>query len=283
MDSITRDNCKVLLAAFIEENDLSAREVAKTIPCSEASISRILAGESLPTDNMLAEVGILIEIGFERYSNLSNSEKKKLLEAMGAVGGGAIGFSAITAGVSTLGAVSGLSAAGVTTGLGALGAIVGGSMVAGISVAAAIPIAAGAAGYGVIKAAKSISKKYKTDQEKLDPEWEMPLENEMETELDNEKVDQIFMGNDEFILFIRKNFPDGRMTTNQLGKKIWIWLRDADPGAIIIAKGLPCYWGDKGDFISADKLPKTATQFKFDINVLPDLYEYLYELGSANS
>ena len=283
MDSITRDNCKVLLAAFIEENDLSAREMAKAIPCSEASISRILAGESLPTDNMLAEVGILIEIGFERYSNLSNSEKKKLLDAMGAVGGGAIGFSAITAAVSTLGAVSGLSAAGVTTGLGALGAIVGGSMVAGISVAAAIPIAAGAAGYGVIKAAKIISRKYKMDQEKFDPEWEMPLENEMETELDDERVVQIVMGNDEFILFIRKNFPDGSMTTNQLGKKIWIWLRDADPGAVIIAKGLPCYWGDKGDFISADKLPKTATQFKFDINVLPDLYEYLYELGSANS
>jgi hypothetical protein len=242
-----------------------------------------LAGESLPTDNMLVEVGILLEVGLDNYSNLSKSGKKKLLDAMGAVGGGAIGFSAITAAVSTVGAVSGLSAAGVTTGLGALGAIVGGSMVAGISVAAAIPIAAGAAGYGVIKAAKIISKKYKMDQENFDPEWEMPLENEKETGLGNERVDQIVMGNDEFILFIRKNFPDCSMTTNQLGKKIWTWLRDADPRAEIIEKGLPCYWGDKGDFISADRLPKTATQFKFDINVLPDLYEYLCELGSVTT
>ena len=78
MDSITRQNCKVLLAAFIEKNDLSAREIAKAIPCPEATISRILAGESLPTDNMLAEVGIMIEIGFERYLNLSKSGKKKI-------------------------------------------------------------------------------------------------------------------------------------------------------------------------------------------------------------
>ena len=132
MDSITTENSKVLLAAFIEENDLSAREIAKAIPCSEATVSRILAGETLPTDKMLVEVGILIEVGFQRYSNLSKSEKKKLLEAMGAVGGGAVGFSAITAAVSTLGAVSGLSAAGVTAGLGTLGTIVGGSMVAGL-------------------------------------------------------------------------------------------------------------------------------------------------------
>lgn len=152
-------------------------------------------------------------------------------------------------------------------------------MVTGISVAAAIPIAAGAAGYGVIKAAKIISKKYKMDRENFDPEWEMPLENEMENGLENERVDQIVMGNDEFILYIRKNFPDCSMTTNQLGKKIWTWLRDVDQRAEIIEKGLPCYWGDKGEFISADRLPKTATQFKFDTSVLPDLYKYLCQLG----
>ena len=69
----------------------------------------------------------------------------------------------------------------------------------------------------------------------------------------------------------------------QLGKAIWIWLRDVGPGARIHEKDRPCYGGDKGDFISADKLPKTATQFKFDIEILPDLYEYLYELGSVSA
>ena len=92
MDSITRQNCKVLLAAFIEENDLSAREIAKAISCSEETISRILTGETLPTDKMLMEVGILIEIGLERYSNLSKSERKEILETIGTVGAGAIGF-----------------------------------------------------------------------------------------------------------------------------------------------------------------------------------------------
>jgi len=198
MDSITRENCKVLLAAFIEENDLSTREIAKAISCSEKTISRILAGETLPTDKMLVEAGILMQIGVERYSNLSSSEKKKILETIGAVGGGAIGFSAITAAVGTLGAVSGLSAAGVTTGLGALGAIAGGSMVAGISVAAAIPIAAGAAGYGVIKAAKFFIKKHKIDKAGFDPEWEMPMETQTETDLKDEKIDEDILHSEKY-------------------------------------------------------------------------------------
>ncbi|MDD5170670.1 MAG: hypothetical protein PHN75_17780, partial [Syntrophales bacterium] len=107
-------------------------------------------------------------------SKLSKAEKEKISEAIGTVGGGVLGFGGITAAVSTMG-IAGLSAAGITSGLAALGGIVGGGMVAGISVAAAIPIGAAILGYGIIKGVKAFFETYELDQENYDPFWEMPL------------------------------------------------------------------------------------------------------------
>lgn len=69
---------------------------------------------------------------------------------------GAIGGSATTiAAVSGAGTVAGLSAAGVTSGLAAIGGVVGGGMVAGLAVTAAVPVSAAAiVGYGSYKAWK---------------------------------------------------------------------------------------------------------------------------------
>lgn len=150
MKTIDKHNCRLLLAAFIEENDLNTRKVAKAIGCSEATLARILAATTLPTDEMLKQVGLMIEMGFDTYQKLSASQKEKLSEKLGTVGGGVLGVGSITATVGSLGAVGGLSAAGITTGLAALGKVVGGGMIAGVSVAAAIPIVAGALGYGII-------------------------------------------------------------------------------------------------------------------------------------
>jgi len=53
MNQFSRDNSRLLLAAFIEENDLNVRQVAKVIGCSEATLVRILAARSLPSDEMM--------------------------------------------------------------------------------------------------------------------------------------------------------------------------------------------------------------------------------------
>lgn len=84
------------------------------------------------------------------------------------------------------------------------------------------------------------------------------------------------MGNDEFILYIRKT-SGCKIPTDQLGKAIWIWLRDND------AKKYPtemtceieCLWGAEADNVSELGLPKTATQFIFDRDLLPKLYDFL--------
>ena len=84
---------------------------------------------------------------------------------------------------------------------------------------------------------------------------------------------RIKMGNDEFILYLRKNKKGIDKTNDQLGKMIWIWLRDNANGKELTIED--CYWGDKGSFIDEYDLPKTSRQFEFDIAYLSYLYEYL--------
>lgn len=172
MNQLTQDNSRFLLAAFIEENDINVRQVSKAIGCSEATLIRILAARSLPSGEMIKQIGIMIELGFVSYSKLSNAQKERISESIGTVGGGILGFGSITAAVGTLGAVSGLSAAGITSGLGALGAVVSGGMAAGIMVAAAIPIAAGAAGYAIIKGVKYLASEWRLNVTDIDEHWE---------------------------------------------------------------------------------------------------------------
>jgi hypothetical protein len=179
MEKISRNDCGVFLAAFIEKNDLSVKKVSNAITCSKASLNRIIGSQTLPSDEMLRQSAIMIELGFKSYSKLSVAEKEKISEILGVVGGGTVGIGAVTAAVSALG-LAGLSAAGITSGLAALGAIIGGGMVAGLSVAAAIPLGVAALGYGTIKAVKATLESYKSGQEKIDPRWEMPLEVESE-------------------------------------------------------------------------------------------------------
>lgn len=175
MEKISRNDCSVFLAAFIEKNDLSVKKVSKAITCSTATLNRIVGGKTLASDEMLRQTAIMVELGFDSYSRLSKAEKEKISEILGVVGGGAIGIGSVTAAVSTLG-VAGLSAAGIASGLSALGAIIGGGMAAGLSVVAAIPIGAAVLGYGVIKAVKATLESHKSGEEKYDPFWELPLE-----------------------------------------------------------------------------------------------------------
>ena len=93
----------------------------------------------------------------------------------------------------------------------------------------------------------------------------------------------IEMGNDEFILYIRKNHPACTTSNEQLGKRIWKWIEEHDTTAKEAndGKSVPCFWGDSGAHITETKLPKTATQFRFERTLLPSLYDLLDDLGTA--
>lgn len=169
---ITRVNCKDFLNVFIAQEETSVRKIAKAINCPVASVERIINGKTLPSDEMLKQIGIMIELGFKRYSTLTEAEKEKISETIGAVGGGILGFSSITAVLSGIG-IAGLSGAGIVSGLAALGAIVGGGMVAGLGVVAAIPVVTGLAGYGIVKGVKYAVAGSSSSDMRFDPAWEM--------------------------------------------------------------------------------------------------------------
>ena len=173
-DNINAENCRLLLAAFMERNDLDTSQISSAIGCSIPTLARILAGKSKPTIEFMKQVGILIAVGYERYAKLTEAQKEAISETIGAVGGGILGFGSITAAISASGAVAGLSAAGITSGLAAIGAAVGGGMAAGVVVLAAVPIAVGAAGYGIIKGVKYFFSQQELNSDAIDPKWEIP-------------------------------------------------------------------------------------------------------------
>jgi hypothetical protein len=88
---------------------------------------------------------------------------------------------------------------------------------------------------------------------------------------------KIQMGNDEFILYIRKNYEACSIGNRELGKKTWAWL---EPKGATKVKELPqhTYWV-KAEKVEDGMLPEHATQFEFDRSLLPELYNYLDELG----
>jgi plasmid maintenance system antidote protein VapI len=169
MQEITRKNLRILLSGFMEKNNVMPRRVAKAIGCGEATIIRLLMGTSWPSDEMIKQVGMMIELGFDRYSKLTTRDKERLSDAIGTVAGGTIGFSAIYAAVSALG-LSGVSAAGITSGLAALGSMIGGGMIAGVLVSAAFPIG------GIIigrKLAKHWASEKELNDAEFNPQWEI--------------------------------------------------------------------------------------------------------------
>ena len=171
-NGISKENFINFLAPYIEKNKLSVNKVAKVIGCPEASIGRILMEITYPSSEMLKQGAVLMEIGYDRYKKLTKSEKEKISETIGTVGGGVLGFGSITAAVSASGAVAGLSAAGIASGLAAIGGIVGGGMAAGIVVVAALPIAAGVLGFGIVKGIKALIGTAKLNTQTFEPYWE---------------------------------------------------------------------------------------------------------------
>lgn len=173
--ALTEVNLKNALAGFLEKEKLDVKDVAKALGCPMPVLGRIMCGITWPSEVMLKRCHTLFEIGFNDYRKLSEADKEKISGALGTIGGAGIGVGASISAVSALGTV-GLSAPGITSGLAALGAIVGGGMVAGIAVAAVIPIVAAAGGYLLINGIKSGIAETELRAEKFESRWERPVE-----------------------------------------------------------------------------------------------------------
>jgi hypothetical protein len=146
-------------------------KIAKSIGCTISTLERLIEKTTVPTDEMLRQTEVLINLGFRKYSKLSRAEKEKISETIGSVSGGGVGFASISVVVSSLG-TPGLSASGIASGLSTLGGVVGGGMTAGIAVVAVVPVAGLFAGFGVVKGAKYFVSEYRVGKESVDKKWE---------------------------------------------------------------------------------------------------------------
>lgn len=181
MKELNRNNFAAKFGSFLDRFKIPARSAAAAIGCSEATMNRLLGREvhrllkksSLPTDEMLRQAGMMMAIGYIRYSKLSRAEKQKISETIGTLVGGTVGLASISTTIAGLGSVAGLSAAGITSGLAAMGGVVGGGMVVGVAVAAVIPVAVGAVGFGVGTGIKQAWKQVALNSTNFNADWEM--------------------------------------------------------------------------------------------------------------
>ena len=97
----------------------------------------------------------------------------------------------------------------------------------------------------------------------------------------------ITMGNDEFILYIRKNY-NCSLTNDRLGRMIGKWIFENSKGinkTKDIVHNIPCLWQQT---IRVKKtygihLPRTTSQFTFNRYLLPKLYDYLDLIGKSHT
>jgi len=90
---------------------------------------------------------------------------------------------------------------------------------------------------------------------------------------------RIRMGNDEFILHIRKHYACA-MRNPQLGERIATWLRENADG-VVVRESQPAVWGEEIAACDELRLPKTAAVLEFRREALPALYAYLADLATG--
>ncbi|MHC4574281.1 MAG: helix-turn-helix domain-containing protein [Planctomycetota bacterium] len=182
-EPITQKNCGKKLKLVREISGMSRKELAKIIGVSESTVSRLETGKTEPTKEFLLRLAGLVAIGHAKYSRMSEKDKETISQYIGTAGGVAAGVGGAIGAISVSGTVAGLSAAGITSGLAAIG---GGAMLGGLAVVATIPIAAGAAGYGLVKGIKAICKANNLTCKEVNQQYEIVPEPQAE-ELDEEQ------------------------------------------------------------------------------------------------
>ncbi|MCF0200478.1 MAG: hypothetical protein HUK16_03770 [Bacteroidales bacterium] len=90
-------------------------------------------------------------------------------------------------------------------------------------------------------------------------------------------MDEIIIGADELILWLRKNRIAEQTQTNTLGLRI---LRIMEANGATRLEDVPVYWPiiENHEHIGAFQLPQSATQYRVQIDSLPAIYRALLEL-----
>lgn len=174
MQNLNSNNYSQSLNSWIKQNKVTLANIARAINCSIPTLNRLLKNHSYPTNEMLRQTGIMMTVGFAKYSKMSKAQKEKYSEGIGSVSGAGLGFASISAVVGSLG-VGGLSGPGIMSGLATAGGFVGGGAAIGVAAIAVVPLVGAGLGYGLIKGIKWAISGYNSKIEKIDARWETGL------------------------------------------------------------------------------------------------------------
>ena len=122
MDFLSPQHFSDQLLRFMQRESISSRRFALVLGCPEATIDRLLADQSHPSEEMMRQVAIAIGVGCKRFSKLSKDQRCSAADLLAPAGSGTIGLASITTAIGSLGTTAGLSAAGISSGLSAMGA-----------------------------------------------------------------------------------------------------------------------------------------------------------------
>lgn len=174
MDKVTRGNYNELMVIFLQDSKVSLRQVAKAIGCTEITLNRLIAKITVPSDEMLRQTGIMLELGYKSYAKLAEYERKNIMESIGIFGGVALGFGMMTGFITDL-TYGGVSSESLISGLEELGALFGSDILIGMGIAVSVIALTGITGYGIAKALKTGITNAKSNKNRIDERWEMAV------------------------------------------------------------------------------------------------------------
>ncbi len=94
-------------------------------------------------------------------------------------------------------------------------------------------------------------------------------------------MEKITMGDDEFILYIRKQHKNCEINTQEFGRQISVWMKKQGLYEPKDKKEELCLWVGSSN-IDGKNLPEYANQYTFDRSWLPKIYDQLDEIGNKN-
>ena len=180
-EEVTGENCGDKLRLVRDVHGMSRRELAKALGVRESTIYRLERHITKPSGELMNRLRALVVIGYAKFSRLKESEKNRIAEFVGAGAGVGAGVGAAVGAVAAAGTIGGLSAAGITSGL----AAIGGTMLGGIAVVAAIPAATAGLGYGIIRGIKTICEANELSCQEVDGRYEITRDGEQKDRTDD--------------------------------------------------------------------------------------------------
>lgn len=173
---LSQENYALEVTTFLKVHQLTLRirQVAESLECSLPTFNRLISGMSKPTEKAIKETEKMMKLteisNFEDYSKIPASERQKVVEKINSDGPTAAGGAAATMAVVSV--AGGVSAAAISSTLATIGSAIGGGMLSGIAVLAAVPLAIGTAAVGVDHLVNHVSHERRLNSTEIDSDWE---------------------------------------------------------------------------------------------------------------